>query len=76
LSLFYGHGFTSIPFIGAIVIVGIMGFLNYSKVYSKTIYIVLGISSWFFISSKVDYMQPLAGGELLHINSIKGEKGI
>jgi hypothetical protein len=34
-----------------------MGLLNYSKVYSKTIYIVLG----FFFGSlfiKVDYMQP------------------
>jgi NhaA family Na+:H+ antiporter len=26
-----------------------MGLLNYSKVYSKTIYIVLGIFLWFFI---------------------------
>jgi Na+/H+ antiporter NhaA len=45
-------------FIVALVIVAIMGLLNYSKVYSKTIYIVLGI---FFGSLfiKVDYMQPL-----------------
>jgi NhaA family Na+:H+ antiporter len=33
----------------ALVIVAIMGLLNYSKVYSKTIYIVLGIFLWFFI---------------------------
>jgi NhaA family Na+:H+ antiporter len=36
-------------FIVALVIVAIMGLLNYSKVYSKTIYIVLGIFLWFFI---------------------------
>jgi general stress protein CsbA len=47
----------SYAFIVALVIVAIMGLLNYSKVYSKTIYIVLGI---FFGSLfiKVDYMQP------------------
>jgi NhaA family Na+:H+ antiporter len=49
IALFYGHGFHVSAFIGALVIVGIMGFLNYSKVYSKTIYIVLGILLWFFI---------------------------
>jgi NhaA family Na+:H+ antiporter len=54
---FYGHGFHINAFIVALVIVAIMGLLNYSKVYSKTIYIVLGI---FFGSLfiKVDYMQP------------------
>jgi NhaA family Na+:H+ antiporter len=49
IALIYGHDFHINSFIGAIFIVGIMGFLNYSKVYSKTIYIVLGILLWFFI---------------------------
>jgi NhaA family Na+:H+ antiporter len=49
IALFYGHGFHINAFIGALIIVGIMGFFNYSKVYSKTIYIVLGIFLWFFI---------------------------
>jgi len=49
IALFYGHGFHVTAFIAALVIVAIMGFLNYSKVYSKTIYIVLGVFLWFFI---------------------------
>jgi NhaA family Na+:H+ antiporter len=49
IALFYGHGFHINAFIVALIIIGIMGFLNYSKVYSKTIYIVLGIILWFFI---------------------------
>jgi NhaA family Na+:H+ antiporter len=49
IALFYGHGFHINPFIVALVIVAIMGLLNYSKVYSKTIYIGLGIFLWFFI---------------------------
>jgi NhaA family Na+:H+ antiporter len=49
IALFYGHGFYINAFIVALIIVGIMGFLNYSKVYSKTIYIILGIILWFFI---------------------------
>jgi NhaA family Na+:H+ antiporter len=49
VAFFYGHGFHINAFIVALVIVAIMGLLNYSKVYSKTIYIVLGIFLWFFI---------------------------
>jgi len=49
IALFYGHGFHLTPFIVALAIVGIMGFLNYSKVYAKTSYIVLGVFLWFFI---------------------------
>jgi NhaA family Na+:H+ antiporter len=49
IAIFYGHGFHINSFIVALIIVGIMGFLNYSKVYSISIYIVLGIILWFFI---------------------------
>ncbi|SHG84268.1 sodium/proton antiporter, NhaA family [Flavobacterium micromati] len=49
IALFYGHGFHINAFIVSVVIVAIMGLLNYSKVYSKTIYIVLGVFLWFYI---------------------------
>jgi NhaA family Na+:H+ antiporter len=49
IALFYGHGFHLPAFIAAMVIVGIMGLFNYSKVFSKPIYIILGIFLWFFI---------------------------
>jgi NhaA family Na+:H+ antiporter len=49
IALFYGHGFHIGAFVAAIVIVGIMCLLNYGKVYSKTIYLVLGVFLWFLI---------------------------
>lgn len=49
IALFYGHGFHLSAFIASIVVMGVMGILNYKKVYSKTIYIVLGVLLWFFI---------------------------
>ncbi len=49
IALFYGHGFHIGAFVAALVIIGIMGVLSYQKVYSKTIYVVLGLVLWFFI---------------------------
>ncbi|MEC5165653.1 NhaA family Na+:H+ antiporter [Flavobacterium sp. PL11] len=49
IALFYGDGFHINAFVAALVIVGIMGILNYYKVYSNSIYIVLGVFLWFFI---------------------------
>ena len=49
IALFYGHGFHIGAFLVALVIIGIMGVLSYQKVYSKTIYVVLGLVLWFFI---------------------------
>ncbi|MFT5903550.1 MAG: NhaA family Na+:H+ antiporter [Cryomorphaceae bacterium] len=49
IALFYGHGFHLDSFIVSLVIIAIMGLLNYFKVYSKTSYILLGILLWFFI---------------------------
>lgn len=49
IALFYGHGFHIGAFIASLVIIGIMGLFNYKKVYSITIYLVLGIMLWFFI---------------------------
>ncbi|SHG35077.1 sodium/proton antiporter, NhaA family [Flavobacterium segetis] len=49
IALFYGDGFHINAFTVALVIVIIMGILNYYKVYSNAIYIVLGVFLWFFI---------------------------
>ncbi|MEO0321181.1 MAG: Na+/H+ antiporter NhaA, partial [Pseudomonadota bacterium] len=49
IAIFYGHGFHIEPFIAAIALIGIMALLNYKRVYSITVYMVLGIALWFFI---------------------------
>ncbi len=49
IAVFYGHGFHITPFIVSLLIIGIMFLFNYYKVYSKTIYILLGVFLWFFI---------------------------
>ncbi|MEM9327222.1 MAG: Na+/H+ antiporter NhaA [Bacteroidota bacterium] len=49
IALFYGHGFHLIPFIGAIVVIGVMFFLNRRKVFSIEVYMGLGLLLWFFI---------------------------
>lgn len=49
IALFYGHGFHLSAFIVSIVVIGLMALLNYKKVYSKTVYIILGVILWYFI---------------------------
>lgn len=49
IALFYGHGFHIAPFIGALLVTGIMFFLNRRKVFNVTIYMWLGILLWFLI---------------------------
>ncbi|MEM6361743.1 MAG: Na+/H+ antiporter NhaA [Bacteroidota bacterium] len=49
IALFYGHGFHLIPFIGALIIVALMIFLNRRKVYAIYVYVSLGLLLWFFI---------------------------
>lgn len=49
IALFYGHGFHLIPFIGALVIVGVMFVLSRRKVYNVSVYVALGLVLWFFI---------------------------
>jgi len=49
IALFYGHGFHLSAFIISVMITGIMWLFSSKKVYSKTIYVVLGIFLWFFV---------------------------
>ncbi|MEM7551316.1 MAG: Na+/H+ antiporter NhaA [Bacteroidota bacterium] len=49
IAIFYGHGFHLDQFLLAIFVTIIMGFLNYKKVYSISIYIFLGLFLWYFI---------------------------
>lgn len=49
IALFYGHGFHIWPFIGALSIALLMFFLNRRKVFTVSIYVVLGIFLWAFI---------------------------
>lgn len=49
IALFYGHGFHLDAFIISAGIVLVMAVFNYMKVYSKTVYIVLGVFLWYFI---------------------------
>lgn len=49
IALFYGHGFHVMPFIGALVLIGIMFYLNKRRVYNITSYLALGLVLWLFI---------------------------
>ncbi|MEM9103991.1 MAG: Na+/H+ antiporter NhaA [Pseudomonadota bacterium] len=49
IAIFYGHGFHMDAFIAAMLTVGVMAFLNYRRVYSISLYVILGIVLWFFI---------------------------
>lgn len=49
IALFYGHGFHLEPFIGALLVIGLMYFLNRRKVFNIPIYIVLGLVLWFLV---------------------------
>ncbi|WP_020528673.1 Na+/H+ antiporter NhaA [Flexithrix dorotheae] len=48
IALFYGHGFHILPFIGAILVTGLMFLLNRRKVFNISVYIFLGIILWYF----------------------------
>lgn len=48
IAIFYGHGFHLDAFLFALLIIAIMAVLNYSKVYSKGPYILLGMILWYF----------------------------
>ncbi|MEM6815678.1 MAG: Na+/H+ antiporter NhaA [Bacteroidota bacterium] len=49
IAIFYGHGFHLIPFLGAIVIAGVMFYLNKRNVYNISAYIGLGLVLWLFV---------------------------
>lgn len=49
IAIFYGHGFHLMPFIGAIVVIAIMFFLNKKQVYAVSAYVALGLVLWFFV---------------------------
>ncbi|MEM6831507.1 MAG: Na+/H+ antiporter NhaA, partial [Bacteroidota bacterium] len=49
IALFYGHGFHIIPFLIALVIIGVMFFLNRRKVFNISVYVILGIALWFCV---------------------------
>lgn len=49
IALFYGHGFHLLPFVGALVVVGIMFFLNKRRIFNLSLYVALGLVLWFFI---------------------------
>ncbi len=49
IALFYGHGFHIWPFVGALLVIGLMFFLNRKKVFNIAIYVVLGLILWFLI---------------------------
>ena len=49
IAIFYGHGFHLLPFLGALVVIGVMVFLNRRKVYNIAVYVGLGIVLWFLI---------------------------
>lgn len=48
IAIYYGHGFHFDAFLFALLIIAIMAILNYSKVYSKGPYLLLGIVLWYF----------------------------
>ncbi|MEM6633411.1 MAG: Na+/H+ antiporter NhaA [Bacteroidota bacterium] len=49
IAIFYGHGFHMEPFLAAALTLSVMAFLSYRKVYSITIYLLLGIVLWYFV---------------------------
>ncbi len=49
IALFYGHGFHWTPFIAALVIIGIMIFLNKRRIYAIPVYVGLGLLLWYCI---------------------------
>lgn len=49
IAIFYGHGFDFEPFVIALGVLGIMGFLNWSRIMARTPYVVLGVLLWWFV---------------------------
>ncbi len=49
IALFYGHGFHLAPFLFALIIMGIMFYLNRRKTFNIALYVILGIFLWFCI---------------------------
>ncbi|HHP7242590.1 MAG TPA: Na+/H+ antiporter NhaA [Cyclobacteriaceae bacterium] len=49
IALFYGHGFHLIPFVGALVVIGVMIYLNKRKIFNTSVYMGLGLLLWFFV---------------------------
>lgn len=49
IALFYGHGFHFEPFLFALAVLAVMGFLNWSRIMARTPYVVLGCALWWFI---------------------------
>lgn len=49
IALFYGHGFHWMPFVGALIIVGIMFYLNKRRNFNLTAYLGLGLILWLLV---------------------------
>jgi NhaA family Na+:H+ antiporter len=49
IALFYGHGFHIYPFLGALVVIAVMAFLNRRKVFHIPIYVTFGLVLWLLI---------------------------
>ncbi len=49
IALFYGHGFHLMPFVGALVVIGVMIYLNKRKIFNTSLYMGLGLLLWFFV---------------------------
>lgn len=49
IALFYGHGFSVVPFAGALVVLALMFGLNRATVHARTPYLILGAVLWAFV---------------------------